>query len=241
MLLRFGLDRGENNTLNLSIQLSKSSSDSGSSSSSSENIVNSIECSSIESGLNLFNSYISRSINLSHCKVVVISEELASKGVSDYIYTLVNNVEMNNHASVIISKCSARQLLDTSEPVLEGLASRYYEIAVTSSSSTGYTEHVSLINFFSDCVDTISQPVAMLGSINSSDQSSINKDSSNLPQDSNDSVSKTGANSGNSYTAGETPFNSKENLELMGLCVFNNDKLVRRIKWFGNYLSYDCF
>ena len=107
MLLQFGLDSGENNTLNLSIQLSKSSGDSGSSSSSSENIVNSIECSSIESGLNLFNSYISRSINLSHCKVVVISEELASKGVSDYIYTLVNNVEMNNHASVIISKSSA--------------------------------------------------------------------------------------------------------------------------------------
>ena len=76
-----GLDVGKNNELKISFQLSVpgNSSDSGSSSSSqSDNsVVNTIECSSIASGINLLNSYISKALNLSHCKVIVFSEEFA--------------------------------------------------------------------------------------------------------------------------------------------------------------------
>ncbi len=231
---------GDNSPIKLSIQLSKPQGGSGGSSSgSAKNIVNSIECSSISSGINLFNSYISRRLNLSHCKVVVISEELAATGISEYIYTLLNDVEMSPHSNVIISKSSAREFLDASEPVLEDLATKYYEIALNSSEYTGYTQNVTLIKFFSDYIDTFKSPVAILGSVNSgamspqsgdstsseSDSSSTSSDSSNF-SGSGDSESSDETNNDNSRKAGETPMSSKSNIENMGLAVFNKDELV---------------
>ena len=58
---------------------------SSSSSQSSSSLVNTIECSSISTGIALFNSYLGKEVNLSHCKVLVISEELATKGISEYL------------------------------------------------------------------------------------------------------------------------------------------------------------
>lgn len=239
-VVAIGLDVGINNNLKLSIQLAKpggssdsnSSSSGGSSSQSSSNIINSVECSSIESGINLFNSYIAKNINLSHCKVIVISEELAAQGISEYIYTLNNNIEVSPHANVIISKCPATDFLDSSEPILEDLSSRYYEIAKSSSKYTGYTQDVTLIKFFSNYVDTFKEPVAILGSVNTGTGTTISNitatNTTNITPDNND----TGKDS--SYKAGETPISSKQGLENMGLAVFNGDRLVGELTGLEN-------
>lgn len=150
-VLALGIDVGKNNNIELSVQLAKpggSSEKSGSSSQSSNNIVNSIECSSIESGINLFNSYISKKLNMGHCKVIVFSEEVASKGLSTYLYTLLNSVEVSSQANIVVSKCSAKSFLEHSSPLLESLSSRYYDVASASSEYTGYTQNISLLNFF---------------------------------------------------------------------------------------------
>lgn len=79
-VVAIGIDKGDNNLLKLSLQFatpSSSSPEEGSSSSSSETTISSVECSSIDSGINLINSYISKKINLAHCKVVVFSESAA--------------------------------------------------------------------------------------------------------------------------------------------------------------------
>lgn len=73
---------GENNNYKLSFQLSipsQNTSSEGSSSSSPDTVTDTIESSSIESGISLANGYISKKLNLSHCKVLVISEEVAVK------------------------------------------------------------------------------------------------------------------------------------------------------------------
>lgn len=162
-VIALGLDVGTNNPLKLTVQLTKTSSSSGSNESSSTNIVNSVECSSIESGLNLFNSYISRRTNLSHCKVLVMSEELAASGISDYIYTLLECVSMSPHANVIISKNQAEEFIKYSTPVLESLTSNYYETVLSSSEYTGFTQNVTLIKFFNSYVDSFQEPVSILG------------------------------------------------------------------------------
>ena len=79
---------GENSDLKISFQLSipsangSSSSSSGgessSSSDSSDTVIDTIECTSVESGISLANGYVSKKINLAHCKVLVISEEVAA-------------------------------------------------------------------------------------------------------------------------------------------------------------------
>ena len=81
MLLHLVLMYGENNDLKVSFQLSipsKNASEGGSSA-SSDTVIDTLECASIESGISLANGYISKKLNLSHCKVLVMSEEIASK------------------------------------------------------------------------------------------------------------------------------------------------------------------
>ena len=110
-----GIDKGENDKIRISLQLAILSNSSGgsggSSSQSQESTVTTVDCASIDSGIALVNSYISKKVNLSHCKAIVISEELAYEGISEYIYTLVNNLELRPNCNIIISRCKASELL----------------------------------------------------------------------------------------------------------------------------------
>ena len=112
-VVAIGLDVSEHEDLKLSLQISipNSSGDSSSSSQSSSVVVNSIECPSINTGINLFNSYLGKEVNLSHCKVLVISEELAAKGISEYLFTLANDIQFRTDSNIIISKCDAENFL----------------------------------------------------------------------------------------------------------------------------------
>lgn len=210
-----GIDFGENNKLKISFQLSIPGGDSGSSSSSQSDssIVNSIECSSIDSGINLLNSYISKEVNLSHCKVIVFSEEFAYSGLSESIYTLMNNVQVRPDCNVIISRCSAEYFLNNSKPVLEKLSARYYEVAPSSSDYTGYTENITLSKFFSDLKDTSGQCYAILGGVHTERTKNVDSTKTGVEKDSNNK-------------ANETLTDSKTNIENMGLAVFRDDKLV---------------
>ena len=103
--IAIGLDEGENNILKLSIQFAspnKSSEGSGSSGQSDETTITTIECSSVSSGINLINSYISKKINLAHCEVIVISEKLAAKGVLEYLSNIIDNIDIRPTCSVIV-------------------------------------------------------------------------------------------------------------------------------------------
>lgn len=183
------------------------------SSQSSTTTITSIECSSISSGINLINSYISKQVNLSHCKVVVISEELASDGIAESIYTLVDNVEIRPDCNVIVSRCDALDFLEKAKPTLEKLTARYYEAAIKSSKYIAYTADIQMNDFYSALKNFGRQPVAILAGINTSATHSQNKNISKFNVDS-------------SYKADETPIQNKTNLECMGLAVFREDKLV---------------
>ena len=212
-----GIDKGENDKIRLSLQfaiLSNSSSGSGGNSSQSqESTVTTVDCNSIDSGIALINSYISKKVNLSHCKAIVISEELAYEGLSEYIYTLVNNLELRPDCNVIISRCKASDYLDNSKPTLESVSARYYEFTLNSSEYTGYTQNINLADFYSDMLSTTTQAHAILGGINTKD--------TNEPHSDLEPYETAG-----SYKADETPIKSATVIENIGIAVFNNDRLV---------------
>ena len=216
-----GLDVGENNKIKLSFQLSIPGGESGNSGSSQSDstVVNSVECSTINSGINLLNTYISKEVNLSHCKVIVFSEKFAYQGLGDSIYTLMNNVQIRPDCNIIISKCNAEYFLNTSKPVLEKLSARYYEVAPSSSDYSGYTEDITLSEFFSDLNDTTSQCYGILGGVNTSSTHSIDDNSTPIQKDTN-------------IKADDTLITSKPNIENMGLAIFKNDKLVGELTGF---------
>ncbi len=66
-VVALGIDLGKNNNLELTVQLTfpNSADSSSSSGEAAPTIINSVECSSINSGISLLNSYVSKEINLS--------------------------------------------------------------------------------------------------------------------------------------------------------------------------------
>lgn len=209
-----GLDVSESKTLSLTIQISipSSNSESGSSQSSkTDNIT--VECTSINSGISLINSYMSKQVNLSHCKVIVISEELASQGISEYLDTLANNIEVRPDCNVIISKCKAKDFIKDASPSIEALTARYYEVALKSSEYTGYTTSTKLSDFIGDIKNSFIQGNTILGGLNTANTINQNENSYNGED--------------GSYMANETPIeNSNNNVETFGTAVFYDDKLV---------------
>lgn len=218
---------GENNDLKVSFQLSIPSSNTSEGSSSSENdtVIDTIESSSVESAISLANAFVSKKLNLSHCKVVVISEQVASNGISDIIFTLINNIEIRPDCNVIISRCDAYSFLSDSKSEIESITSKYYEIIPSSSKYTGYTADISIANVFDKITDSFGEAAAILGSI-----------TSNNPED-----SPSGATSVDTDTiAGETTSNSgnstspSTSIDVVGLAVFKGDVLV------GELTAMEC-
>ena len=92
-VLAIGFDTSKTNNVKVSFQFAKpvSSGDSGSAESQTSYIYT-LDASSLSSAVDLLDSSMSKQVNLSHCKVVVFSEEFAKIGISKEIYTLINNV-----------------------------------------------------------------------------------------------------------------------------------------------------
>ena len=82
-VLALGIDVGEKSKLKVSAQFTKSASISPGSGTSAEDIDNIVlvsgEADSIFSALNLLNSYIGKEIDLSHCSLIIFSEEFAKQ------------------------------------------------------------------------------------------------------------------------------------------------------------------
>ncbi|MBR2744156.1 MAG: Ger(x)C family spore germination protein [Clostridia bacterium] len=212
-VVAIGLDTSGENQIELSLQFatasksSSSSESSGSSSQSKETNITTIKCNTINSGIALINSHISKKINLSHCKVLVISEELAKKGISRYIDTLCNNIEIKADCSVIVSKCDAKEYLENVKPALENLTARYYESTINSAEYTGYTVDMTLAEFYSKTKDSYCEPYAILGSITKEENSSSPEINAK-------------------YFAGDNPIDDKDIIDNLGIAVFKDDKFI---------------
>ena len=207
-----GIDILDNDVLSLTFQISipGTSSESGSSQSSkTENTT--VQCSSIDAGISLVNSYISKQINLSHCKAIIFSEKIASKGLNKYIDTLSNNIEIRPNCNIIISRCSAKDFIENATPSIETLTARYYEVALKSSEYTGYTTSTELATFVNDVKNSFVQASAILGGINTGEK---------------DLTEKPYVGIDGNYKANQTPIDDINNIETFGTAVFHDDKLV---------------
>ena len=203
-VLVLGIDKGEKARLKISIQfINVSSSSSGASSDSSQIVLTSCEANSMFSGLNLLNSYIGKEINLAHCSVVVFSEEIAKEGISSEIYSLINNEEIRSSANIVVTNCKAYDYINNSKPNLENITSKYFDTFDITSKLTGYFSNITLGDFFNRLSERNSDPIAVLGGLNSTARSEENKSSSNSSKESSSS-----SNSGNSDNINGETLNS---------------------------------
>lgn len=211
-VVAIGIDKSSSQGYNFSFQFTNvtSSSESGTAE-KSPSIVNNVEANSIGSAINLMNTYIGKRLNLSHCKVIVISEDIAVEGISRHIYTLMNDTQIRPSANIVVSKCTAKYYIENSKPILENLITKYYDIFDHSSNFTGYTVDATIGDFLNMLECDTCNPVAILGGITTENIS--------YPTDITE-------NQSSSAKANESTIFGKRGSENIGLAVFRDDKLV---------------
>jgi len=214
-VVAIGFDVGENDALKLTLQFASASSPNSNSGSSQsqDSVTTTIDCASIDSGIAMVNSYISKKVNLSHCKIIVFSEQLAKQGIKRYLNSIANSVEIRPDCNIIISRCMASDFISNSKPTLTNLTARYYEVLLNSQEYTGYTIEAPVLQFTTAVNCKTVQPVAILGGLNVDATHIQNNDTNYIEADYN-------------YKAGETPIENPTKVQNLGIAVFSNDKLV---------------
>lgn len=220
-VLAIGIDTSTENKLQVSFQFSTAATvGENGSTQKTPTYINTVVASSLSNAINLMNSYTQRQINLSHCKIIIFSEELAKRGISDEIYTLINDTQIRPSANIIVSKCDTKTYLENTKPQTENLISKYYEILANSSKTTGYIPDATLGDFFNRIVCNTCEATAILGGISTqtstSSQSSQNPENSSMQDSQKDFAVK----------ANESALIDKNMSENIGVAVFKGDKLV---------------
>lgn len=212
-VLAIGIDTASDNALEVSFQFSTPVSVSeGGSNEKPTSVINTITASSLSNAINLINGYLGKQINMSHCKVIIFSEELATQGISDEIYTLINDSQIRPSTNIVISKCSAKYYLEQTQPELESLISKYYEIFTNSSKYTGYMPCATIGSFFNSLTCPTCQPYGILGGVQL-DASSQETGETNSQKD-------------YSLKANNSSITGQNGAENIGLAIFKADQLV---------------
>ena len=241
-VIAMGLDNSDDSDLILSLQIAipagSSKGSESSSSQSSSSIVSTVKCKNINGGVNLINDYLGQKLNLSYCKAMVFSEEIAKKGIGNYICTATNDIEIRPSCDIIVSKCSALDYITNSKPLLENLSSKYYEIASSSQKDTGLTRTISLMSFYNRYYDSLCEPYAPLSSIEESNGGDAKNEVQGKTLDSDKNSNDTNGGDSSSSSGGKSESSSKKDVEKdnanakiknQGLAIFKDDKLIGEI------------
>lgn len=176
----------------------------------------SVECNSIDTGISLLNTYINKHINLSHCKIIVISEDLASEGIRSIIYNFVNKIEIRPDCNIIISQTPGIEFSKTKEPSLADVLNQYFQMSLnTDDNDTDYTRIVTLNEFYSTLEDPLKQPYATLGIISNATSPIETSENNDIEIDKS--------------VGSITSKNEEYLVELIGISVFKDDKMIGKL------------
>lgn len=211
-VLVIGIDKGTDNNLEVSFQFSTTSKSTESGSTEkTPSVMDTVTAPSLSTAINLMDSYMGKELNMSHCKVIIFSEELAEEGISEEIYTLINDTQVRPSANIVVSKCNAKFYMEQTSPELENLISKYYEIFTNSSKYTGFKPDATIGDFFNAIICKTCEPVAILGGI--STEKPENQGNNHIQENYN-------------VKSNQTPIEGENGSENIGIAAFKDDKLV---------------
>lgn len=205
-----GIDTSETKGLKVTFQFVNPPSTSEGSNQEANIFEDTVEATSIPNAINIMNSYLARKIDLSHCRSIVFSEDVAKNGISDHVYTLMNDVQVRPTSNIITTTCTAYEYLKNSIPSLETSITRYYDIFPSSGKYTGYVSDATIGNFYNSLLCNTCEPHTILGGVSST--SSTNSQST-VSTDSN-------------IKSGSSPISGMRSAESIGIVAFKHDKLV---------------
>lgn len=178
-----------------------------------------IDVPSFYSGIELINTSIPRDLNFAHTQFLVFSEELAREGlVGEFITPLIRNREIRYSLNALVSKESARDFIKAFDPYIGTNLARTVEDFKALSTNHEFFSPTTLYELY-DCIkSTYHQAIAMYGAVNRGEN-----------------FKEKGERWGNKYTvpgdyfAGDTPRVNGNKIEILGLALFDGDKMMGKL------------
>lgn len=180
-----------------------------------------VEAPTIYGGMNIANSMLSKKLNFSHTKLVVIARELAEEGIEKYMNTFSRFRELRPNTYLGIARGHAEDFLKESKPILEANPAKYYELLMESYKHTGFSVGSTISDFYRDMRSNDGEAVAALLDVNQlSDSDEFERVLSGLSQNKDGKVME------GEYADGQVPMIFDTKSMNMGIAVFKADKMV---------------
>ena len=216
-ILALGVDKGEENLLNLTAQIAVPKNiagggeGGGGGGGAESTMIVSVETPTILAGLDLLGSFVERRPSLKHTKVIVFSGELAREDMGKYLAPLVRYRQFRRNTFIVISRGKAKELVKNTQPIMEDTPAKYIELLMGASRYTGLFPISSQVHWFYNAAKSETrQPVAILAAVASNKQ---------------DKETKRRQSAG-SYVAGDIPREGGNKIDHMGTAVFRGGRMV---------------
>lgn len=157
---------------------------------------------------------------------------MPNSGIATEIYSLLNNEEFRPTCNLIVSKTTAYDYLNNSNPNLEKLTTQYYETFAITGRLTGYFSNITVGNFYNNLSDKYSDSTAILGGLNStarkkaSEKSSENPSSGSSESSGSGNGGSSGGSSGSNSSLTINESDSKQNSENQEDVITNPEDLT---------------
>lgn len=238
-VVAIGVDKAkENDEYEISIQFAKPAQISGGS--SEEGGTNgetlglvTVEAPTIYSGINVANNIVSKRFQLSHTKIIVVSEEIAREGINDIIDNIVRSSDLRPNMYIAVAKDGAKEYLASVEPEMEINPVKYYQLIFENEAAEFVPKSVSQNVYF--YINSGERDI-ILPMVSKSRETgeAASEEESNESQKDNITLPKTDAGTNYSgfeylmreYSAGNVVANKKNKSEAMGMAIFENDKMI---------------
>ena len=153
---------------------------------------------------------------------------MPSNGIAPEIYSLINNEEIRPTANLIVSKSTAYDYLNNSNPNLEKLTTQYYETFAITGRFTGYFSNITIGDFYNNLSTPYTDSTAILGGLNltARQETSKKQEESSSGGGSSSSGSSSGSDSGSGSTQTINPNDSEENSKNQEDVITNPEDLI---------------
>ena len=146
---------------------------------------------------------------------------MQNNGIATEIFSLINNEEVRPTSNLIISKGSAYDYLNNSNPNLEKLTTQYYETFAITGRFSGYFSNITIGDFYNNISSQYCDPTAILGRLNSTARKKEDEINSKQKSENQEDV----ITNPEDLTAGTSSIVGDRGTENFGIAIFNEDKL----------------
>lgn len=199
---------------------------------------------SVVEAMQMANSSIERTLNLSHLGLVVFGHDVAQSGLSSQLYPMLRFREFRRTILLAVSQGTARDILSKNQPVLERSNARWADDIMEVGRRSGLIPVVTLHDYLRSREENLASPLLPLCAVNDSVESSGGgwaQSSGSGGGNSSGGSSSSGAGTGGTSTSGAGTLGGPtadagnfsrfggNPVEWAGAAVFRQDKMVDQL------------